>query len=384
MIAVVGGGPAGLTCAHALSKYGFSVELFEKDKLGGTCLNYGCRYVNALKDVSDTIDSLNSISGKKHVLEDIITLSELHKKIDAIHEVMRENSLETLNKKGISVKFREFTEKDEENYDFVVYANGQDYPTNFEGVECAKHNEMPYIKKLPKKVLVIGGGTVAAEYASIFSNFGSEVTVYVRSKFLKMITDDEVRDYILNNISNFKIIHDEELMRKMLHDNEYFNILAIGGKPRYKTNEYFQMGGKENIYACGDAVRGGYTPIANREAKVVAENIYNQVNNLPLKKMNYGIEIATIRMPMNISVIGKQTSEFKTTYNRPGTGFYFKKPEKRGMNRVYYENGKVVGAIVMTHPTELSPYFVQYLKGIDVYKDFLEVYPSTDPFYWQV
>ncbi|ABR54549.1 FAD-dependent pyridine nucleotide-disulphide oxidoreductase [Methanococcus vannielii SB] len=384
MIAVVGAGPAGLSCASMLSKFGLSVELFERDKLGGTCLNYGCRYINALKDVSDTIESLNSIKGKKHTLNDILSLSDLHNKIDNIHEVMRENSLESLTKKGIVVKFKEFKEEYEKDYDYVVYATGYDYPTSFEGVECAKYNEIPYIRKLPKKVLVIGGGTVAAEYASIFSTFGSDVTVYVRSKFLKMIEDDEVREYIINNISNFKITSDINVMRKMLNDNEYFNVLAVGGTPKYKTNEFLQVDGKNNVYACGDAVKGGYTPIANREGKLVAENIYNAIKGIPLKKMTYGINISTIRMPMNISVLGKQTLNFKTTYNRPGSGYYFKKSEKRGMNRIYYENGKVVGAIAMTPATDVSPYFLQYIKGIDVYNEFLEVYPSNDPFYWQV
>ncbi|WP_459201186.1 FAD-dependent oxidoreductase [Methanococcus sp. CF] len=384
MIAVVGGGPAGLSCAHALSKLGLEVELYEIDKLGGTCLNYGCRYINALKEVSDIIDNLNAITGKKHVLNDIISLDELHEKVYKIHKAMRENAKKTLDERGIFVKFEEFNEEYEKNYDYVVYANGQNYDKTYLGVECATHSEIPYLKKLPKKMLIIGGGTVAAEYASIFSTFGSEVTVYARSKFLKKIEDDEVRDYIINNLSNFKITHNEEEMKKMLHNDEYFNILAIGGTPRYKTNEYFQVLGKSKVYACGDSVRGGYTPIANREGKTVAENIYNEINNLPLKKMDYGIEIATIRMPVNVLLIGKQTKDFKTSYNRPGTGYYFKKAQKRGMNRIYYENGKAVGAVAMNTATELASYFAQYLKGIDVYKDFVEVYPTTDPFYWQV
>ena len=177
MIAVVGGGPAGLSCAHALVKRGLEVELYEMDKLGGTCLNYGCRYVNALKEVSDIIDNLNAITGKKHGLNDVISLNELHEKIYKIHKSMRESAKKTLDERGIFVKFEEFKEEYEKNYDYVVYATGQNYDKTYLEVDCAIHSELPYLKKLPKKILIIGGGTVAAEYASIFSTFGSEVTV---------------------------------------------------------------------------------------------------------------------------------------------------------------------------------------------------------------
>uniref|UniRef100_UPI00068E9813 NAD(P)/FAD-dependent oxidoreductase n=1 Tax=Methanotorris igneus TaxID=2189 RepID=UPI00068E9813 len=140
--------------------------------------------------------------------------------------------------------------------------------------------------------------------------------------------------------------------------------------------------GKENVYACGDCIKGGLTPTARMEAKVVANNIFNEINNKNLIKPNYNLIPYAIRMSLNIAVVGKETKEHKTIPNPVGKGNYFKVSNKNvGITRIYYENGKVVGAITIYPTSEIVPYFAQYIKGIDIYNDFREVHPSTDAFY---
>ena len=58
-LAVIGGGPGGYTAADAAAKAGLSVVLFEKDQLGGTCLNRGCIPTKALLHAADTWRALN-------------------------------------------------------------------------------------------------------------------------------------------------------------------------------------------------------------------------------------------------------------------------------------------------------------------------------------
>ena len=78
-IAIVGCGPAGKSCAIELAKKGFDIDVYEKNKVGGTCLNYGCTYINGLREMADIINNLNLIKNnkndynKKIVLEDIIS-----------------------------------------------------------------------------------------------------------------------------------------------------------------------------------------------------------------------------------------------------------------------------------------------------------------------
>ncbi|AEH06966.1 FAD-dependent oxidoreductase [Methanothermococcus okinawensis] len=427
-IAVVGCGPAGKSCAIELAKKGFDVDIYEKNKVGGTCLNYGCTYINGLREMADIINNLNLIKNnnydknKKIVLEDIISFKELQRKISDIQNKIRlklENSVTELP--NINIYYKEFKDRYENNYDYVVYATGKTYTSEYNGIKCLGYYDIVNLEELPDKILIIGGGTVAAEYASLFSNFGSEVVVYVRSKFLKMIEDKDIREYIYKFI-DFRITNNNSELTKLLNDEDYTKILAIGGKPKFETDDYMRIitnknnnngkndknkidndGNKsnnknnnknknfnektneieKNIYACGDCVagKGGITPIARMEGRVVAENIYNELNNKPLIKPKYELIPHTIRMDLNISYVGKQTNNYKIIPNSVGKGDFFRVSNHIGINKIYYENNRVVGAISMSPSMEIMPYFAQYLKGIDIYKDFVEIHPSTDPFY---
>ncbi|WP_421077090.1 FAD-dependent oxidoreductase [Methanothermococcus sp. Ax23] len=396
-IAIVGCGPAGKSCAVELAKKGFDVDVYEKNKIGGTCLNYGCTYITGLREMADIINNLNLIknnkndNNKKIVLEDIISFKELQKKISDIQNKIRIKLESEVKELGINIHYKEFKDEYTNNYDYVVYTNGKIYTSEYNGIKCLGYYDIVNLEELPEKILIIGGGTVAAEYASIFSNFGSEVVVYVRSKFLKMIEDDDIRQYIYKFI-DFRITNDNNELNRLLNNDDYTKILAVGGKPRFETDEYMRVINTEenktnkiekNIYACGDCVvgKGGITPIARMEGRVVAENIYNELNNKPLIKPKYDFIPRTIRMDLNISYVGKQTDNYKIIPNSVGKGDFFRVSNHIGINKIYYESNKVVGAISMSPSMEIIPYFAQYLKGIDVYRDFVEIHPSTDPFY---
>ncbi|EHP87771.1 FAD-dependent oxidoreductase [Methanotorris formicicus] len=381
-IAVVGGGPSGRISSMELAKKGFDVELYEKDKIGGTCLNYGCTYITGLREMADIIENLNVLKNEKIKLEDIISFKELQKKISKIQDKIRDKLKRETEDAGVSIKNEEFKEEYEKDYDYVVYATGRKISNPYdEGFLTYK--DIPLLKELPERVLIVGGSVVAAEYAPIFSTFGSEVVVYARSKFLKMINDEDIRDYIYKKIVNFKIVEgNEKLGNKLINDDFDAKIIAIGGRTRFQTDEYLRVIGKENVYACGDCVKGGLTPIARMEGRVVANNIFNEINNKNLIKPNYNLIPYVIRMSLNIAVVGEITKRHETLPNPTGKENYFKVLNKNvGMTRIYYESGRVVGAITISPISEVVPYFTQYIKGIDVYDDFREIHPSTDAFY---
>ncbi|HII59590.1 TPA: NAD(P)/FAD-dependent oxidoreductase [Methanocaldococcus jannaschii] len=382
-IAVVGAGPAGRTSAMFLAKNGFDVDLFEKDRVGGTCLNYGCTYITGLREMADIINNLSILKGEKVHLEEIISFKELQEKINKIQDRIR-NKLEKETKElGVNIKYKEFKNKHKNDYDYIIYATGRNYPSNYNGYEVLTHKDIPNLRELPENILIIGGGVVATEYASIFSDFGCNVVLYTRSKILKEIKDEEIRDYLMKKVINFKIINDKEELENLLKDESYTKILAIGGNGRFKTDDYLRVLNEEKVYACGDCLinGGGNTPISRMEGRVVAQNIYNEINNKPLIKPNYELIPKTIRLSLTISYVGKQTNNYKTIRSCVGKGNFFKVLSGVGINKIYYEDGKIVGAITMMPCAEILPYFTQLIRGIDVYNNFMEVHPSTDIFY---
>ncbi len=383
-IAVVGAGPAGRTCSMSLADFGFDVDLFEKNKIGGTCLNYGCTYITGLREMADILNDLSILKNKKIRLEEIISFKELQEKISKIQDKIRNKLEKETKEKGVNIKYKEFKEKYEDNYDYIVYAVGKKYPKSYNGYEnVLTHRDIPNLKELPENILIIGGGTVGVEYASIFSDFRSNVVLYTRSKILKEIKDEDIRNYIMKNLVNFKIINDKDKFEKLLKDDNYTKILAIGGKGLFETDEYLRIKNKNKTYACGDCLinGGGNTPISRMEGRIVAQNIYNEINNRELKKPNYDLIPKTVRMSLTIAYVGKQTNKYKILKSHIGKGNFYKVLKSVGLNKIYYENGKVVGAIIMTPYPEILPYFAQLIRGIDVYNDFIEVHPSTDIFY---
>lgn len=96
---------------------------------------------------------------------------------------------------------------------------------------------------------------------------------------------------------------------------------------------------------------------------MVAQNIYNEINNKPLIKPNYELIPKTIRLSLTISYVGKQTNNYKTIRSCVGKGNFFKVLSGVGINKIYYEDGKIVGAITMMPCAEILPYFTQLIRG---------------------
>ncbi|MBP2173132.1 FAD-dependent oxidoreductase [Methanococcus voltae] len=384
-VAIVGAGPAGSSCAKKLSRMGISVDLYEKDKLGGLCLNYGCKYINALKEISDSIDRLNEVKGfngqdkDKYTLNDFMSLETLNKKIDEVHSGIRRNSFEKLKKEGINVIYKRFEKEQEQNYDYVVYATGMEYPSIYEEIICNKYSDLVKLKELPEKMVVIGGGISASEISSVFSSLGTEVSTYVRSNILKRITDQDVRKYVLDHIINFNILKDENKTKELLNDENVYNLIAFGGTRPFSVNSNLRVRcDVENIYACGDAIGRSNTPISARQGAIVAINIHNDITKEPLVKLRPIPYMEVIRLKIPLGIIGTQTNDYREIKTGNVHGAYFEK--YRGFNRVYFEDGKVVGGVTMGSPNEVAPYFLQYLKGSGDYSHFYNIFPTSDPF----
>ena len=190
-VAIIGGGPAGYTAAEAAGKAGLSVVLFEKQNLGGVCLNEGCIPTKTLLYSAKTYD------GARHAQKYAITVSDLGfdlpKIISRKQKVVRKLVLGVKGKltaHGVSIITGEATVVDkhhvqcgEEVYecDNLLLCTGSDtFIPPIPGVEKVSywtHRDALNNKEVPASLVIIGGGVIGMEFASFFNSLGVQVTV---------------------------------------------------------------------------------------------------------------------------------------------------------------------------------------------------------------
>ena len=190
-VAIIGGGPAGYTAAETAGKAGLSVVLFEKQSLGGVCLNEGCIPTKTLLYSAKTYD------GARHAAKYAVSVPEvsfdLPKIIARKQKVVRKLVLGVKGKltaQGVTMVNGEATVIDknhvkcgEEVYEcdnLLLCAGSETFIPPIPGVDSVPywtHRQALDNKELPASLVVIGGGVIGMEFASFFNSLGVQVTV---------------------------------------------------------------------------------------------------------------------------------------------------------------------------------------------------------------
>ncbi len=189
-VVVLGGGSGGYACALRAAELGLSVALVEKGKLGGTCLHNGCIPTKALLHAAEVADSAREGSrfGIKSTFESV-DMSGVHAYKDGVvgrlykglQGLVSSRSIEVVQGTGrlggpdtVDVDGRRITGRN------VVLATGS-YAKSLPGLEIGGRimtsDEALTIDHVPARVVVLGGGVIGVEFASVFRSFGSEVTI---------------------------------------------------------------------------------------------------------------------------------------------------------------------------------------------------------------
>ena len=218
MIVVLGGGPAGRIASIRLASAGKDVRLIERGGIGGQCLHFGCMPVCALNDVARFIHSARTFHnlGIIDTVPDI-NFSTIFSEMHAIQEKIASVLDTETRSAGVNIIYGKtgrlegnevFAGEEQMDADAVIAATGSrpNIP-DIEGIDL-KGVYTPHtlfgMKELPKKLAIIGGSVMAAEFAYIFSMFGSEVTIISRSTFLKN-SDKHLRALAMKELEGIKI-----------------------------------------------------------------------------------------------------------------------------------------------------------------------------------
>lgn len=190
-VAIIGGGPAGYTAAETAGKAGLSVVLFEKQNLGGVCLNEGCIPTKTLLYSAKTYDSARHAS--KYAINVTDASFDLPKIISRKTKVVRKLVMGVkakLNEHNVSIISGEayIVDKNtircgEETYaceNLILCTGSETFIPPIKGVDAVPywtHRDALDSKELPASLVIVGGGVIGMEFASFFNSLGVEVTV---------------------------------------------------------------------------------------------------------------------------------------------------------------------------------------------------------------
>lgn len=203
---IIGAGPAGYSAAIRASQLGKSVVLFEKENLGGVCLNKGCIPTKTFLHSADVYNLIKKASNigievencsldfEKVVMIKEKTVEKLRKSLEML---LKSYDIEIIYAEA-KIKDKNLIEADGEVYEceHVLIATGAE-PKCVGGFEfdhefILSSDDVLNLKKLPKKVVIVGSGAIGIEWARIFSAFDVEVSIVEIADRLLPLADFEV------------------------------------------------------------------------------------------------------------------------------------------------------------------------------------------------
>lgn len=378
-VAIIGGGPAGYTAAEKAAKGGLSTVLFEKNALGGVCLNEGCVPTKTLLYSAKTYDQIKHASKYAVSAENpsfdypkiIARKNKVVKKLTAgIRMKMKESGVEVITGEAmIQGKTDEgniliqCTEQVYEAKNLLVCTGSESVIPPIPGVNETEYwtsREALQSKELPASLIIIGGGVIGMEFASFFNSMGTEVQVVeMLDKILgpmdKELSDMLQAEYAKRGVKFYlghKVtgIHGQEVMVEK--DGESFTLhgekvlLSVGRRPvtkgfgletlalepyrnGIKVNEYMQTS-LPNVYACGDIT--AFSLLAHTavsEAEVAIDHILGKA-----RAMSYKAIPGVVYTNPEIAGVGKTEEELQAS----GTPYQVKKIPMAFSGRFVAEN----------------------------------------------
>lgn len=378
-VAIIGGGPAGYTAAEKAAKGGLSTVLFEKNALGGVCLNEGCVPTKTLLYSAKTYDQIKHASKYAVSAENptfdypkiIARKNKVVKKLTAgIRMKMKESGVEVVA--GEAMIQGKTTEGDlliqceEQVYEaknLLVCTGSESVIPPISGVNETEYwtsREALQSKELPASLIIIGGGVIGMEFASFFNSMGTKVQVVeMLDKILgpmdKELSDMLQAEYAKRGVKFYlghKVtgIHGSEVTVEK--DGESFTLhgekvlLSVGRRPitkgfgletlaldpfrnGIKVNEYMQTS-LPNVYACGDIT--AFSLLAHTavsEAEVAIDHILGKS-----RAMSYKAIPGVVYTNPEIAGVGKTEEELKAS----GTPYQVKKIPMAFSGRFVAEN----------------------------------------------
>jgi dihydrolipoamide dehydrogenase len=219
-LAIIGGGPGGYACALKAAQLGLKPAVIEKRRtLGGTCLNIGCIPSKALLDSSERFAEMKKLDRHGIIAKDFqLDLSKMLARKDQVVKdltqglagLFRKNKVALISGTGkIAAPGKIAVEADDKSSEVtaksIVVATGSEPASlpgiNFDGKAVVSSTEALTFDRVPKQLIVIGGGYIGLELGSVWARLGSKVTVLEFLPRLLPLSDGELAAMMQKSLS---------------------------------------------------------------------------------------------------------------------------------------------------------------------------------------
>ncbi len=364
-VIVIGGGPGGYVCAIRSAQLGFKTACIEsRGTLGGTCLNVGCIPSKSLLNLSENYHKaqreFNSlgIEASRIKLNLSKMMSNKNKSVltltKGVEYLFKKNKITYLKGNGsissqnIVTVVDEFKKKSNYQTKNIVISTGS-IPASLPGIKIdekiiVSSTGALSFNKVPKELIIIGGGYIGLEMGSVWKRLGSNVTVVefldhiipgmdsdISTEFLKILKKQGINFKLNSKVTAVSTVKDQAVVdftnnesakRERIQTDKV--LIAVGRKPnieglnltkigikkdtqgRIQVNKKFQTK-FENIYAIGDVIPGPMLAHkAEDEGIAVAEIIAGQAGHV-----NYDVIPAVIYTSPEVAAVGKTEEQLK-------------------------------------------------------------------------
>ena len=358
---VIGGGSGGVRAARIAASHGAKVAICEEHRYGGTCVIRGCvpkkLFVYASHFHEDFADSASygwdtTVNGFNWQT----LLQNKNQEIDrlnGIYEKLLDNAGVTIfngHGKLLDANTVQIGDETISADKILIATGGTPFKPDISGIEHSiTSNEAFYLEQFPKRVIVVGGGYIAVEFAGIFNGLGADTTLAYRGEQILRGFDEDIRNHLAeeivkkginlklnSNIESIKLLDNGE--KEVTYTDGSKQVVdcvmyATGRKPNTDNlgleSTGIELGKKgevivdkesrtniKHIFAVGDVTdRIALTPVATMEGHAFADS---EFGNNPRKPDHSNVPSAVFSQPP-IATVGLTEEQARTQYKNIDT-----------------------------------------------------------------
>lgn len=439
-VLIIGAGPGGYNAANKASKNGLKVALFEKNKIGGTCLNRGCIPMKSLLSSAKLLNE--SRNGELYGIKyDNISFDyeRVNERKNEVVETLRNGVIKELEKNKVDIIYGEAklinnnkvicNDNEYEGKNIIIASGSIVSKPPIQGIDLCidsdKVLETNY--ELPESLIIIGGGVIGVEIASALSSFGVNITIiemadrllatldkdlgqrlqmFFKKNNIEVITSASVKN--IKEENDLKIVEFENKKQELETRTSKQVLIATGRKANIDnliSNDFdleINKGivgdeiGKtnyDNVFVIGDCKDNNIqlAHVAEAQADNIIDYILNKELSIDMSVIPSGVytdpEIAVVGL--SEEYLKDNNIEYNTyKYLTGANGKCLIENSESGFVKLLTVDNKIVGGqLICPHATELIAEFaiaIEKKMSIKEFKEVIHPHPTISEMLWNI